>query len=230
MLIQGFQKLTLLDYPGKTACTIFTGGCQFRCPFCHNALLVTDIDPSAAIDEEEIIAYLQKRRGLLDGVCITGGEPLLQPDLPAFIAQIKEMGYAVKLDTNGSSPQKLKELVAAGLIDYVAMDVKNCREKYPATIGVPDYDIAPIEDSIAFLLGGGVEYEFRTTVVQEYHTPQDIEAVAAWIQGAPRYYLQNFVDSGHLIGEGLHPVATEIMENMRQTAMKWVPNTQKRGV
>lgn len=230
MRIQGFQKLTLLDYPGKTACTVFTGGCNWRCPFCHNALLVTDIDPSAAIAEEEVFAYLQKRQGLLDGVCITGGEPLLQPDLPAFIAKIKERGYAVKLDTNGSLPTRLKELVAAGLVDYVAMDVKNSRAKYPATVGIPDYDIAPVEDSIAFLLTGRVECEFRTTVVREHHTPQDIEAVAAWIQGAPRYYLQNFVDSGHLIGEGLHPVATEVLENMRQTAAKWVTNTNIRGV
>ena len=230
MLIQGFQKLTLLDYPGKTACTIFTGGCNFRCPFCHNALLVTDLDPSTAIDQEEVLSFLKKRQGLLDGVCVTGGEPLLQPDLPEFLRQIKDLGYRIKLDTNGSSPQKLKALVAEGLIDYVAMDVKNCREKYGLTVGIPDYDIAPIEESVAFLTSGAIDFEFRTTVVQEYHTPQDIGALAEWIQDAEKYFLQNFVDSGHLIGDNLHPVDIQIMENMRQIAKKWIPNTELRGV
>ena len=161
MVFHGFQKLTLLDYPERVACTLFTGGCNFRCPFCHNAGLVTHID-EGAFSEEEVLAYLKKRKGVLDGVCVTGGEPLLQPGLPRFLERVKEEGYAVKLDTNGSFPARLKELVCGGLVDYVAMDIKNAPEKYAETAGAA-VRLEDIRESVSLLLSGAVDYEFRTT-------------------------------------------------------------------
>lgn len=229
MKICGFQKLTLLDYPGKVACTIFTGGCNFRCPFCHNASLVRG-DAEEAYTPEEILQTLYKRRGLLDGACITGGEPLLQPDLVDFIREIRKMGFSIKLDTNGSSPEKLRTLVEEGLIDYVAMDIKNCKRRYAETVGREDFDLAPIEASVKYLLEGHVDFEFRTTVVGEFHTPQDIVEIARWIQGAPRYFLQNFVDSGNLLQANLHGVPKETMEEMRDKTLQILPNTQLRGL
>ena len=175
MKINGFQKLTLLDFPEKMACIVFTAGCNFRCPFCHNASLVTHIDDTLVYREEEIFEYLKKRKGLLEGVCISGGEPLLQPDMEEFIIKVKELGYLVKLDTNGSFPDKLISLVNKGLIDYVAMDIKNCKEKYPLTAGVSNLNIEDIEKSVTFLLGGTVDYEFRTTVATGLHEIEDIE-------------------------------------------------------
>ena len=169
MIIQGLQKLTLLDYPGKVACTIFTAGCNFRCPFCHNASLVIDTSANETIPEEEIFRFLTKRQGILDGVCISGGEPLIQDGIEEFIRQIKEMGYDVKLDTNGSFPDKLIRLVEAGLINYVAMDIKNSQEHYGRTIGIEDYDIRDVHRSVKYLMSGKVPYEFRTTVVREFH-------------------------------------------------------------
>lgn len=228
MIISGFQKMTLLDFPGKVACTVFTGGCNFRCPFCHNALLVTE-NYKSEFTEEEILSFLEKRKGLLDGVCITGGEPLLQPDIADFIKKIKAMGYAVKLDTNGSFPEKLKALVNDGLIDYVAMDMKNSIEKYALTTGSNDSILPGIEESIDFLLDGAVDYEFRTTVVKEYHTISDITAAAERIKGARRYFLQYFEDSGGLISDGLHPVDKETMEQMKDAARIHIPDTAVRG-
>ena len=156
MIIQGLQKLTLLDYPGKVACTIFTAGCNFRCPFCHNASLVIDTSANETIPEEEIFRFLTKRQGILDGVCISGGEPLIQDGIEEFIRQIKEMGYDVKLDTNGSFPDKLIRLVEAGLIDYVVMDIKNSQEHYGKTIGIEDYDIRDVHRSVKYLMSGEV--------------------------------------------------------------------------
>ncbi len=229
MNIQGFQKLTLLDYPGRVACTIFTGGCNFRCPFCHNAGLVEG-QGETPYDPEEILATLQKRQGLLDGVCITGGEPLLHRDLPDFIGEVRKMGFDVKLDTNGSFPDRLQAIVDAGLVDYVAMDIKNCKERYGETVGKPDFDLSSVETSVKYLLENHVDYEFRTTVVSEFHRVQDIEAIAQWIQGAPKYFLQNFVDSGNLLCPGLHGVPKETMEEMQAKACKILPNTQLRGL
>lgn len=228
MIISGFQKMTLLDFPGKVACTIFTGGCNFRCPFCHNALLVTD-DFKAEFSEDEILSFLQKRRGLLDGVCITGGEPLLHNDIADFIRKIKEMAYAVKLDTNGSFPDRLKALVNDRLIDYVAMDIKNSMEKYALTAGSDESILPKIEESIDFLLNGKVDYEFRTTVVKELHDINDIAAAAERIKGARRYFLQYFANSGGLISEGLSPVDRETMELMKNAASEFVPDTSVRG-
>ena len=186
MRINGFQKLTLLDFPGHTACTVFTGGCNLRCPFCHNALLVTEADELEEYPEEEILAFLKKRQGILDGVAITGGEPLLQRDIRAFIEKVRALGYAVKLDTNGTFPKMLKELAEAGLLDYVAVDIKNSKERYAETTGIPRLDLSGIEETVRYLLEGHVPYEFRTTVVAEFHTPEDIRKIGEWIHGADR--------------------------------------------
>ena len=230
MLINGFQKLTILDYPGKVACIVFTPGCNFRCPFCHNAALVTHIDKETYIDIDEVLAYLKKRQGLLDGVVITGGEPLLQDGIEEFIAEIKSLGYSVKLDTNGSFPEKLISIVKKGLVDYVAMDIKNSKEKYGKTIGVDNFDIAPIERSVDFLLQGNVDYEFRTTIVDGFHTLQDIQDIVVWIKGAHKYFLQNFVDSGDLITDGLEPVSALLLKEMKEKATETIPSVEIRGI
>lgn len=229
MNISGFQKLTLLDYPGKVACIVFTAGCNFRCPFCHNASLVTHIDPAARVEESEVLAYLQKRKGLIDGVVVTGGEPLLQPDLADFLSRVKALGLSVKLDTNGSFPDRLAALVQDGLVDYVAMDIKNSKTKYAATAGKSDLCLAPIEASVDYLKSGVVDYEFRTTVVGGLHTPPDIHDIAVWIAGAPRYFLQNFTDSGDILGENMAPVTTEMLKNMCETAQRRGLSAQIRG-
>lgn len=218
MKINGFQKLTLLDFPEKVACIVFTAGCNFRCPFCHNASLVTHIDNSNQINEEEILEYLKKRKGIIEGVCITGGEPLLQPDLEDFVIKVKDLGLAVKLDTNGSSPEKLISLVEKGLLDYVAMDIKNSKEKYSLTAGVETLNIENIEKSVEFLLQNHIPYEFRTTLVKDLHTPQDIVSIATWISGSKKYFLQNFVDSGDILGEKMAPLSQNELENLLKTA------------
>lgn len=230
MIIQGLQKLTLLDYPGKVACTIFTAGCNFRCPFCHNASLVIDTSANETIPEEEIFRFLTKRQGILDGVCISGGEPLIQDGIEEFIRQIKEMGYDVKLDTNGSFPDKLIRLVEAGLIDYVAMDIKNSQEHYGRTIGIEDYDIRDVHRSVKYLMSGKVPYEFRTTVVREFHQRSDFASIGRWIRGAREYYLQQFVDSGDLIRPGLHGYNKEIMEQALEVVKKDVESAKLRGL
>lgn len=230
MIISGLSKLTLLDFPEKTAATVFTGGCNMRCPFCHNALLVTEIESAESYTEDEVLSYLKKRAGILDGVCITGGEPLLQKDIDAFIKKIRELGLAVKLDTNGSYPKKLRELIDAGIVDYVAMDIKNSRERYAETVGIDGFDLAPIEESVSLLLEGRVDYEFRTTVVRELHEVEDIKNISRWISGAKRYFLQNFVDSGNLIGENLNPHEKQTLEAMRLCAAETIDVVALRGV
>lgn len=230
MRIDGLQKMTLLDFPGKVACTVFTGGCNFRCPFCHNALLVTELPENPDYTVDEILSFLKKRAGLLDGVAITGGEPLMNPDIADFIKQIRDLGYAVKLDTNGSYPDRLKSIVGEGIVDYVAMDIKNCKEKYAETVGLKSYDLSKIEESVDFLKTNAVDYEFRTTVVKEFHTVEDIRKAAEWIKGAKRYFLQNFVDSGNLIDGSVSGVDKSIMLEMQKTAAEFVPQTQIRGI
>lgn len=218
MRICGLQKLAMVDYPGKLAATIFTGGCNLRCPFCHNALLVTRLDESPPLDKEEIFTFLRSRRGLLDGVVLTGGEPLLQPDAADFLASVRELGFAVKLDTNGCFPQALAQILERGLVDYVAMDIKNSPERYAETVGVPGFDLAPIRESIRLLQRSGVDYEFRTTVVQELHGREEIQSIADWIEGAPCYALQRFVDSGGLIcPDHFHPLPDEEMRAIAQS-------------
>ncbi len=230
MRIQGFQKLTLLDYPSRVAATLFTGGCNFRCPFCHNAPLVK-LGGEPPLDTAEVLQVLKKRKGLLDGVCVTGGEPLLQPQLEPFLEKLKAMGYCVKIDTNGSFPARLRALVEAGLCDYVAMDIKNAPEKYAETVGLPRFDVAPVKESADFLMEGRVEFEFRTTVVKPLHEAADFEQIGRWLEGGENYYLQQFRDSGALLrGAGLEPYAAEDMENFAAIARRWIPHTYTRGM
>ena len=230
MRIQGLQKLTLLDFPERTACTVFTAGCNFRCPFCHNASLVVDIPKEAEIGEEEFFAFLKKRQGILDGVCISGGEPLLQPDIENFIKKIKEMGFAVKLDTNGSFPEKLKMLVEKRLVDYVAMDIKNSPELYAVTAGVEMLDIESIKKSVGYLKEGHVPFEFRTTVVKHYHNEESFEKIGQWLAGTEKYFLQNFVDSGDLIGKKTRGCSEEEMKGFLTIVQKYVPSAKLRGM
>lgn len=229
MLIKGFQKLTLLDYPGKTACTVFTGGCNYRCPFCHNAGLVTKLD-TEIISEGEVLSHLKKRQGILDGVAISGGEPLLQGDIEEFLQKIKELGYSIKLDTNGSFPDKLKSIIDKGLCDYVAMDIKNSKERYNETIGIDNFDISLMEKSVEILRGSDVDFEFRTTVTKNFHTMEDIEKIGEWIKGVEKYYLQNFVDSGNLIDSNVEGVSKEEMQLMLERIKKYVPTAEIRGL
>ena len=230
MLINGFQKLTILDYPGKVACIVFTPGCNFRCPFCHNASLVTHVDKETFLQVDEVLDYLKKRQGLLDGVVITGGEPLLQDGIEDFIAEIKALGYCVKLDTNGSFPEKLISVVEKGLVDYVAMDIKNSKAKYGEAVGIENFDISPIERSVEFLLQNKVDFEFRTTVVEGLHTLDDIQDIVVWIMGAHKYFLQNFVDSGDLIKPDMKPVSAILLKEMQKKALEFIPNVEIRGI
>ncbi|WP_101723610.1 anaerobic ribonucleoside-triphosphate reductase activating protein [Eggerthella timonensis] len=242
MRIAGLQKLTLLDYPGKTAATVFTPGCNFRCPFCHNADLVTGgaahettagASASAdAISLDEFFAFLSKRQGLLDGVCISGGEPLLQPGIEDFCARVRELGYTVKLDTNGSFPDRLRALVKAGLVDCVAMDVKNAPERYAETVGVPAFDLAPVQASLDFLLTGTVPYEVRTTVVRELHTADDLHALAAWVQGVQAWHLQSFIDAESVLGGTgrFHAWDPDDLRALLPELQRLVPTVALRGV
>lgn len=226
--IGGLQKLTLLDYPGKVACTVFTVGCNFRCPFCHNAALVTHTDDAGDFPLDNVLAFLEKRRGILEGVCLTGGEPLIWPETAAFLEQVKAMGFAVKLDTNGAYPARLSEILEKGFADYVAMDIKNSPEKYAETSG-SGTALRSVEESVLLLLNGKVPYEFRTTVVKGLHTPEDIEKIGRWIYGAKQYYLQAFRDSGDLIGNGLAGFSAKEMSELLCAAKKYLPNTEIRG-
>ncbi len=230
--IGGMQKMTLLDYPDKVASTIFTAGCNFKCPFCHNRDLVFLPEDYEYYDPEEVMSYLEKRKGLIDGVCISGGEPMLQDTLD-MIKNIKKMGYLVKLDTNGSRPDKLQEYVESGYIDYVAMDIKNCKAKYAETVGMDaeNFSIENIERSVEFLKKGTVDYEFRTTVVKELHTKEDLLALAEWIKPTEKYYLQQFQDSGNLIQEGCYTAYTaDEMRELRDAVAKIIPGTECRGL
>lgn len=229
MDIHGLQKLTLLDYPGKVACTVFLGGCNLRCPFCHNGELVLEPGP-ALMSLEELLTFLDRRRGLLDGVCITGGEPLLQPQLPRLLESVKEKGFLLKLDTNGGFPQALEDVIARGLVDYVAMDIKNSPERYPETVGVPGLDLAPYRESAALLLEGKVDYEFRTTVVRELHDADSFRAIGSWLSGARRYFLQAFVDRDTVLSPGLHPCSREEMEAFAAIVRPHIPQVELRGV
>lgn len=230
MYLAGLQKLTLLDFPGKVACTVFTAGCNFRCGFCHNASLVLRPGQAAPMSMEEFFAFLQKRRGILDGVCVTGGEPLLHEDLPALLAGIRELGFAVKLDTNGSDPQRLEWILTQHLVDYVAMDLKNCAARYGETIGLPDFDVEPIRRSVELLMSSGTPYEFRTTIVKKLHDLPEIREMGRWIQGANAWFLQNFVDSGDLIDPETTGHEEEKMRALLAAAQEFIPSASLRGV
>jgi len=229
MKIFGLQKTTLLDFPGNVACTIFTGGCNFRCPFCHNASLVLTPNENEIIPEEEIFAFLQKRKGILDGVCITGGEPLLNRDIKSFIRRVKDIGFLVKLDTNGAFPDILSDVLQDNLIDYVAVDIKNSPNKYNLTCGV-EVDLHHVQKTVSMLLQRIIPYEFRTTVVRELHTSDDILQIGEWLSGAKRYYLQAFKDSGNLIGGGFSPWTENEMQSILPKLRDYIFNVEIRGL
>ena len=214
-MICGLQKMTLLDYPGKIACTVFLGGCNFRCPFCHNSELFMG-KPEKLMEDEEFFAFLKSRKGLLDGVCVSGGEPTLYKELPAFLAKIKEMGFLVKLDTNGYRPEVLKALVEANLVDYVAMDVKNSPAMYAKTVGLETIELAKIEESLGFLIDGNVDYELRTTLVSQLHTEESIQDMGQWLvslvpgKKPKKLFLQSFVDRDTVLFGNLSAPESEV--------------------
>ena len=234
-MITGLQKMTLLDYPGKVACTVFLQGCNFRCPFCHNSDLLGKEGPQM-IARETLMAFLKKRVGLLDGVCVTGGEPTLQPDLEGLLAEIKALGFLVKLDTNGSRPQVLEMLVEKGLVDYVAMDIKNSPERYGETAGVPNMTLDRLEQSMQFLLTGSVAYEFRTTVADELHDEQGMEQIGKWLnrlapdRKAKNFFLQPYVDRESVLVSGLHTPAKEKLHKMAASLAPFVQQVSIRAL
>lgn len=230
-IFAGLQKLTLLDFPGYVACTLFTRGCNMRCPFCHNSALVTRANEQKLYTNEEILSFLKKRQGILDGVAITGGEPTLALGLDGFLEQVRALGYKIKLDTNGTRPDVLRDLASRGLVDYVAMDIKNSREKYGMTVGFDaGYDISPIEESIEFLMGGCVDFEFRTTISKTFHTEEDVMEIAKWIRGNEKFFLQQFKDSGDVIGSDIEGYDNDEMRALLDKILPFVPNAQLRGV
>lgn len=231
MLIKGLQKLTLLDYPDKMAATVFLGGCNFLCPFCHNASLVIGerVRESESISEEELFAFLEKRRGILEGVCVSGGEPTLQKDLIPFLKRIKALGFLVKLDTNGYRPDVLREALLSGAVDYVAMDIKNSPRRYGETVGLEGFDVAPILESVELLTSGTVEFEFRTTLLKELHTEEEMREIGEWLKGVKRYYLQTFKDSGDLISTKFGGYDKKATLTLLNVLKEYIPNAQIRG-
>ncbi len=229
MKIHGLQKMTLLDFPGRVACTVFFGGCDMRCPFCHNAELLDGTAP-AIMDDEELLAFLKKRQGLLDGVAFTGGEPLMQKDLPELTAKIRDLGYPVKLDTNGMHPERLELMMKKRLVQYVAMDIKNGPERYAETAGLPEIDLAPVRESVSLLMNGETDYEFRTTVVAELHDDRSFEQIGQWIKGARHYYLQKFTDRDTVPFEGLHAPTDEQMRKWAEKLRPDIPAVELRGL
>lgn len=207
-MIAGLQKLTLLDFPGKVACTVFLGGCNYRCPFCHNSELFLG-QVEEVMSTEAFLEFLKKRQGLLEGVCVSGGEPTLYPELEQLLEQIRALGFGVKLDTNGSRPAVLKQLVSRGLVDYVAMDVKNSPSLYGRTVGLEHMALEPVEESLRFLIGGAVDYEVRTTLVDQFHSGQSVEEMGQWLAALvpgkkpARLFLQPFTDRDTVAVAGL---------------------------
>ena len=229
MLIKGLQKLTLLDYPGKISCTVFLGGCNMRCPFCHNSTLVLCNTPDS-ISEEELLVFLESRVGRLSGVCVSGGEPTLHHDLPELLKKIKLLGFDVKLDTNGTNPKMLRSLISEGLVDYVAMDIKNSPEKYQITCGVDRTDILEkVKLSIAILKEGSIPFEFRTTLVRELHTAEDISAIGRWLSGEESYYLQSYRDEGDLLVGGFSSYTPEETRGLLKILCKYIKNAEIRS-
>ena len=228
MDINGIQKLTLLDFPGKVACTVFLAGCDLRCPFCHNSELWSASAP-AVMDDAELLAFLEKRRGMLDGVVFTGGEPLLRPELPGIIKKVKDMGFAVKLDTNGTHPEALKSLIDAGLTDYVAMDIKNDPERYAETCGKKEMDLTPVGESIKLLLSGRIPYEFRTTAVRELHDENSFRSIGQMIRGAEKYFIQPFTDRDTVLFAGFTAPTDDQLERFLAAVRPCVKSAQIRG-
>ena len=229
MKIHGLQKMTLLDFPGRVACTVFLGGCDMRCPFCHNAELIDGSAPPV-MEEEELLAFLKKRQGLLEGVAITGGEPLLRPDIISLAEKIRDLGYPMKLDTNGTHPDRLREIIDRGLAAYVAMDIKNSPDRYAVTTGVDTLDMGKIRKSVSLLMEGRTDYEFRTTVVAELHDADSFRGIGEWIRGAKRYYLQKFTDRDTVPFGGFHAPADNEMRAYAEIAREYVPSVELRGM
>ncbi len=228
MVIHGIQKLTLVDYPGHPAAILFTGDCNFRCPFCQNAPLVLSSSSEAVIDEDEIFSFLKKRKGMLDGVVVTGGEPTLQRDLIPFLGRLKTLGYLVKLDTNGYRPDVLEKAMESGYVDYVAMDIKTSLDEYPVVAGIKNLDVSRIERSVELLKSGTVDYEFRTTVVEPLHHKENFEKIGELLKGCRRYYLQSFVDSGNIIGKNCYPPSQEQLKNYLKTVSNYIESVSIR--
>ena len=229
MNINGLQKLTLLDYPGKVACTVFLAGCNLRCPFCHNSELLDAAAAEAVTDDEGLLDFLRKRQGMLDGVAFTGGEPLMRTDLPELMRRVRALGYAVKLDTNGLFPEALSRVLEEKLVDYVAMDVKNSPERYAETGGVASVNMAKITESIDLLRGGAAEYEFRTTVVDELHDEASFAAIGPMIEGAKRYFLQPFKDRDTVAFSGFHAPSAEKLARCVEIVRPFVGSVEVRG-
>ena len=228
--ICGLNKTTLLDYPGHVAATVFLGGCNFRCPFCQNGDLVLKPEGQPAVEKEEVMAFLRKRKGVLTGVCITGGEPTIERGLAELIEEVKNIGYLVKLDTNGYCPEVIRKLTEKGLVDYIAMDIKNDLKKYGETVGIQGIDAGRIMDSIRWIINGKMDYEFRTTVLKELHGREDMSAIGKAIKGAKAYFLQGYQESGGVIAPGFHAYGKEEMEELAEWVKPFVPNVQLRGV
>ena len=230
MRIGGLQKLTLLDYPGKVACTVFLSGCNLRCPYCHNpALVLPEQSNAPGMPESEVFAFLEQRKGKLDGICITGGEPTLQPELPGFLEKLRGLGYAIKLDTNGTNPGMLNGLLRDGILNYVAMDIKNSPSRYAETCGGADV-LSKVRESADLLLNSPTDYEFRTTVCKPLHTEKEMEEIGHWLGGAKRYFLQPFVDTGDLVSGGVQAHTQDELTRLRQAVLPDIPNTQLRGI
>lgn len=230
MKICGLNKTTLLDYPGKVAATVFLGGCNFRCPFCHNRTLVLHPELEPTFSRDELFSFLKKRQGILDGVCITGGEPTLSADLDKLLREIKSLGYLVKLDTNGSQPDILKKLVHEGLVNMVAMDIKACLPRYSVLTGLSSPYTQAVQESVSFLLSGIVDYEFRTTVVKELHSQQDFVEIGQWIAGAKAYYLQAYKDSPDVLVPGFSCYSYEELSRFREILLRTIPIVEIRGI
>ena len=229
MQICGLEKMSLVDFDGYVASTVFTGGCNFRCDFCHNSPLVLSHDTIQTIPTDEVLDYLKKRRGILDGVCVSGGEPTLQKDLPEFLEKLKSLGYKVKLDTNGTNPSLIKNLYADNLVDYFAMDIKNDRENYAKIIGFNSYDTKNVENSVEFLRSLKGAYEFRTTIIDEFHKEENIRNIGAWIKGAEKYFLQKFVNSENCIKSNLSPVPDDKAKSFIDILKPFIPNAKLRS-
>lgn len=227
-MIAGLQKLTLLDYPGRTACTVFLRGCDFNCPYCHNHGLISEDPGEGGIEEEELLRFLEKRKNMLDGVCISGGEPLMHGSVIALMRDIRALGYDIKVDTNGSFPERLREAAEAGLCDYIAMDIKHSPEKYAETAGT-EGAAERVGESVEYIMRCGLPYEFRTTAVKELHEPEDFERIGERIEGAERYFIQNFRDPGTGRARGLSPCGRGELERFLAAARKYVPAAELRG-
>lgn len=230
MNIAGLQKTTLLDFPGHIACTVFLAGCNLRCPFCHNApLVLPEQFQSPQMSQTELLSFLKTRQRKLRGVCITGGEPTLYRDLPQLLEEIRSLGFLTKLDTNGTNPSMLQSLLERHLVDYVAMDIKNSPSRYAQTCGNVDF-LEQVKRSAALLMESGVDYEFRTTVCHPFHDAEAMAQIGQWLQGARRYYLQQFVDSGQLVGSGISAHTPQQLEQLRQAVLPFIENTYIRGI